>query len=517
MTMQRTSIGLRATITITITLVMTATILLISFVVLTIAKKNLLDQKVHMGKSIITSLQEGITSLSPPTHDTHFPFDPESLRVIIDRYARNFSLKNLVIFDRTFTCRITIPHGAGPYRRNHPALQEAFSSGTMITEFGSYQGKEHLFITAPLPQNGTPEAVLQAVFPLSDVEDLMSTFQQVIVLFTLTTTFMFIIIGSFLLTRYLVKPLEKLIKTTEDIGEGYFPQSLEPTNRNEIGTLAASLFKMAAKLKDDRNQIKQYIQSLEETNAQLKKTQEEVLRSEKLASVGKLAAGIAHEIGNPIGIVLGYLELLRRQPNQHEEVTDMLGRIEHELVRVDTTIRELLSFAHPRTAALHAVQVNPLIQEILSLIIHQKECASVTIVTDLQENLPPVIASEQHFQQVLINLIMNALDAMPHGGTLTITSRYDSDTGAPSPAHSPVVTITVRDTGIGIASEALTKIFDPFYTTKPPGKGTGLGLSVCLQIIESFGGTITAESTPGVGTLMTITLPVHSSPNPQCV
>jgi hypothetical protein len=343
----------------------------------------------------------------------------------------------------------------------------------------------------------------------------MSRYQHTLIIFTIMTALMFIVIGSVLLTRYLVKPLEKLIKATEDITEGYVPRHLEASGQNEIGTLSLSLARMTDKLRDDKEEIKSYIHSLEDSNTQLKKAQGDVIRSEKLSSVGRLAAGIAHEIGNPIGIILGYIEILRDNGNNHNENTDALSRLENEVMRIDAIIRELLSFSRPTTVAPHPIQVNPIIEEATSFIVHQKAFSTITVDLHLAESLPCIMADERQLQQVMVNLFLNSMDAMPEGGTLSIATSQSSPQHNGSPAGIPLqsaMTITVKDTGTGMEGNDINKIFDPFYTTKSPGKGTGLGLSVCLSIVESFEGTLSVESTPGKGTIFTIVFPTVSIP-----
>jgi signal transduction histidine kinase len=391
-----------------------------------------------------------------------------------------------------------------------PHLRETIATGALVKKVKLYQGKDHLFLSAPLYQGDELRGALQAVLSLNDVEESMATFQHTLLVFTVTTAIAFIVIGSVLLSRYLVKPLEKLIKATEDISEGFVPQHLEPTGQNEIGTLSLSLARMTDKLKDDKQEIENYIHSLEESNTRLKRAQGDVIRSEKLSSVGRLAAGVAHEIGNPIGIILGYIEILRQNGTTHNENADALSRLENEVMRIDTIIRELLSFSRPTTVAPHPILINPIIQEATSFIVHQKEFRAIQVELDLTEHLPCVMADEGQVQQVLVNLFLNAMDAMPEGGRLSV------GTSPGSPAHIPsresfsshtAVSITVSDTGTGIEEKDLNKIFDPFYTTKSPGKGTGLGLSVCLSIVETFGGTLSVASTPGRGTIFTIVLP----------
>lgn len=515
--MGETGIGLRTTIVLNITVVMFITMLLIGFVVLTIARKNILDQKIQTGEIILKSLQHIIP---PPStekgNNSNFSDHSESLQHIIDRYKHDIALKNLIIVDTSLTILAHKQKKFIGQKSGDLDLKQAISSGNIIKKMSPYYGKNHLFMSAPLYQDNEIRGALKISLPLTDVEESMAYFQRVLMLFTITTAFAFIVIGSLLLTRYLVKPIERVIKATEDITEGYFPQDLEPTGRNEIGTLSASLSKMADKLREDRKQIEQYIQSLEESNRQLKKAQDEVLRSEKLASVGKLAAGVAHEIGNPIGIILGYIEILRHNMNQQEEDRDTdrdtLKRIEKEIMRIDKTIRELLSFSRPRKVSLHPIQVNLLIEEASSLISHQKAFRSIELELKLQEKLPLIMGDEQQFQQVMINLFINAMDAMPKGGRLTITSEQQSNAKNLPHITSKLsnVRITTRDTGTGIKREHLKRIFDPFYTTKDPGKGTGLGLSVSLRIVESFGGIISVDSSPGKGTMFTIILPAHA-------
>jgi signal transduction histidine kinase len=270
-------------------------------------------------------------------------------------------------------------------------------------------------------------------------------------------------------------------------------------------------------LRDDKQEIEHYIHSLKESNTQLKRAQSDIIRSEKLSSVGRLAAGVAHEIGNPIGIILGYIEILRHNGNTHNENTDALSRLENEVMRIDHIIRELLSFSRPTTVAPHPILVNPIIEEATSFIAHQKAFRTIRVELHLAECLPCIMADERQLQQVMVNLFLNAMDAMPEGGTLSITTGQGSPTLTVSPesvSAPSVISITVGDTGTGIERNDLNKIFDPFYTTKSPGKGTGLGLSVCLSIVESFGGTLSVESTPGQGTIFTIVLPTAPKTQP---
>ena len=511
--MGKTGFSLRTTIVLNFTVVMFITMLLISFVVLTITRKNVLDQKIKTGETILKSLQYIILpSIQKMDNGIDHSINSESLKHTIEQYTNDVGIKNPVVVDSSLTILSHEQEKIVYKKSRDPDLKQAIHSGSTIKKFRPYLGKEHLSISAPFFQRNKIMGAIKIMLPLDDVEEGMVDYRQTVLLFTISTAFTFIIIGSFLLTRYLVKPLERMIKATEDITEGYFPQNMEPTGRNEIGTLSASLSRMSHKLEEDKKQIGQYITSLEDSNKKLKKAQDEVLRSEKLASVGKLAAGIAHEIGNPIGIIIGYIEILRQNTSPKEENLDMLKRVENEIMRIDKIIRELLGFSHPSKAALHPLQVNPLIEEAASLISHQKAFHDIELDLRLQDGLPFITADEQQFQQVMINLFINAMDAMQGGGGLTVVTEQYNDRQNPSntSSNSSDVRITVKDTGVGIEENHLSEIFDPFYTTKSPGKGTGLGLSICLRIIESFRGKISVKSSRSEGTTFTIMLPATS-------
>ena len=232
-------------------------------------------------------------------------------------------------------------------------------------------------------------------------------------------------------------------------------------------------------------------------------TRQHMGRSEKLASIGRLAAGIAHEINNPLTGVLTFTHLMRDSALENDEDREDLDLIIHETQRVADIVRGLLDFARERPAARQPLDVNDVIRRIVRLVENQKEMRSIHIEQRYGDNLPEILGDANQLQQLLLNLFLNAAGAMPDGGSLTITTGRDGDQ----------VAISVADTGCGIAPENLDKIFDPFFTTKPVGQGTGLGLSVSYGIVEQHGGKIEVESQIGLGSTFTIRLPA-SSPDP---
>ena len=226
-------------------------------------------------------------------------------------------------------------------------------------------------------------------------------------------------------------------------------------------------------------------------------TRQEMGRSEQLASVGRLAAGVAHEINNPLTGVLAFADMLREKENMDEQDQQDLELIIRETKRVREIVRGLLDFARETPFVQKPVDINELIRQTLRLLGKREAFQNIYLVEDLSDHLPLVSADQNQLQQVLLNLTLNACEAMADGGTLMVGT--STDLGR--------VVFKVTDTGCGISPREIAKIFDPFYTTKPVGKGTGLGLSVSYGILQQHGGTLEVESELGMGSTFIVTLP----------
>ena len=238
---------------------------------------------------------------------------------------------------------------------------------------------------------------------------------------------------------------------------------------------------------------------------QLEESQAQLLQAQKVASVGQMAAGVAHELNNPLMVILGNtqlaLRMLTRAPQPVEklrpELTELLQALDQESHRAKTIVSNLLDFVRVRPPAQVPSDLHALLEESLKLVEHQASLQSVEVERRYAPALPPVLVDPSQIKQVFLNVILNAVQAMPNGGKLTFETS----------ATERAVRVEVRDTGVGIPEEQIAKIFDPFFTTKEPGKGTGLGLFICYGIIERHRGTLRVASKPGEGTTITIELP----------
>ncbi len=287
-------------------------------------------------------------------------------------------------------------------------------------------------------------------------------------------------------SRRITKPIERLCLATREVGQGQFDVQVERTSQDEIGDLAESFNQMASEL-DVREKV-------------LKETQGALVQSEKMSAFGQLSAGIAHEIKNPLAGILGFAQLSLRKVDVNNPLHKNLTIIEKETKRCKNIIANLLKFSRQDKVALCRTDITQVVQDAVTIVDHQLGIHQVRIESDLESSLPEIMANGNQIQQVLMNLFINAQQAMEgKPGLVRIsTRRLDSE----------CIQIRLEDDGPGIPAEIQSHIFEPFYTTKPAGTGTGLGLSVTYGIIKDHKGTIEVESEPGQGATFIITLPI---------
>jgi two-component system, NtrC family, sensor kinase len=309
--------------------------------------------------------------------------------------------------------------------------------------------------------------------------------------------------------RYVSRPVGRLLECTRKVAHGDLECSICPASNDEIGHLAESFRGMTEDLRVARKELGEFTQRLEEEVARktddLKVAQAQIVRSEKLSSLGLLAAGVAHELNSPLMGILTFAQLLmRKAPEQSAQYKD-LEVIVRQTERCSKIIRQLLDFSRENPVEIKLLDIHAVLQQAIDLVEHQALFHNIEIRRAFQTDLPPLRIDANGMQQVFLNLLINAGEAMPSGGCVVLR------TGAAGPG---AIKIVFDDTGSGIPPENLSRIFDPFFTSKDVGHGTGLGLAVTYGIVERHGGTIEVESTVGVGTTFTITLPAESAASP---
>jgi len=275
-----------------------------------------------------------------------------------------------------------------------------------------------------------------------------------------------------------------------------------------ISRLITALLERVKRARAAQAQLADLHDELAESLGRLQESEEQLIQAEKLSSLGQMAASIAHEINNPLAGVLIYTQLIAKKLTQGTMATDValdyLAKMAREVDRSSRVIRNLLDFARPSELSLSDVEVNQVIEDALALVGHRATLGQIEVVQDLQGDLPKVYADYDQLRQVLVNLTLNAIQATPIEGRVTLRTRATADN---------LLQVIVEDTGHGISDENWRKLFTPFFTTKEKGEGVGLGLAVAKGIVEKHGGLIDVESVKGEGTTFIVSLPVRVNQN----
>ena len=365
-------------------------------------------------------------------------------------------------------------------------------------------------IALPISNKEQIQGVIGAILPLAPLQKKITRYHKPIYLYILINTVVLTIVGLYRIFRLYLRPIDRIVRQADDFHEDIDPFFSFRQEDNELRRLSSALNRMLNKITHDKKKLQDTVMSLERANTELQNAQKEILRAEKMASVGRLAAGIAHEIGNPIGIVLGYLDMLKQNDLDEDDKIDFLDRTENEIQRINTVIRQLLDLARPKNVESQSVSVHYIIQDVVEIMRMQPIMRDIVIKLALQAEDDSIWGNDDQLRQVFLNLLLNAADAI-HSTENQLDGRIVVSTWiVPFSGNSRRKSLRVEfsDNGSGIDPQQLQNVFDPFYTTKEPGKGTGLGLSVSYMIIEMLGGTITAVSEADQGAAFTIELPL---------
>lgn len=348
--------------------------------------------------------------------------------------------------------------------------------------------------------------VLDVTIPLDHMNAQLATYRGT----TIATTILLMGMISLLLTifvqRLVNQPVQQLLRHTEKLALGDLNHSVALESGDELGDLAQSFNRMTIKLKQAREELEDWAKNLEtkveERTREITEIQAQLIRSEKLASIGELVAGIAHEINNPLTGILVFSSLVSDNPKLDPSLKEDLRTIVQETERCSKIVKGLLDFSRESLPQKRLSSINDIMDLALSLVEHQILFQNIAILKEYGPNLPDIMLDPNQFEQVFINMLLNAGQSMANGGSLHLKTGITGD--------GLNEFITISDTGCGIPEENLAKIFDPFFSTKE-NRGTGLGLSVSYGIIHNHRGDISVKSVVGVGTTFIIELPIDGA------
>jgi signal transduction histidine kinase len=508
--------GLKAKIALNIAFLLLAAMVLIDLVTIVTVKRELIRSEVFKANLLLKSFEHSLLNDILPNSERS-DLSPGS---IVAKMVGDPQLAATIVLDNRGEQVFLHRQPDEAPDRLYQLTKQSMSSGKQTTHVsGSIWGlfwkqKSRLTHAAPLLKKGKTIGGIGIVLPLERVYQALRNSQRIFLIYLVINLVILTFIGIYRISKLYLLPLARLAKRAEDYKEDEDLMFAVRKEDNELSRLSKSLNIMLKRISADREKLRSTVLSLEQANLELKKAQQEIIRAEKLASVGRLSAGIAHEIGNPIGIVIGYLELLKQDDIAEDEKKEYIQRTEEEIERINTIIRQLLEVSRPSNSGRSAVAVHDLIHDLADVIRVQPLMSKIELAFNLNAAEHTVWADSNQLRQVFLNLIINAADAITSedkhaGGLLNISTGLKTDTNLGARPSSPYLEISFSDDGPGIAQESLGNIFDPFFTTKDPGKGTGLGLSVSFMIVESLGGKMTGVSGEGRGTTMVISLPLY--------
>lgn len=502
--------ALKSNVIISIVALLFIAMLLIDFVVVRTYQRLTIQKEIQQASLLVSFIE---SHLDDQDDISIFPLSPvlrESIFPLLDQAdiacLHMQSLDNRTILSWQETC--------GPKSKLEENAVRASEADKRIIVFeGSVWGvfwwqRQNVILSAPLKVSGKRIGGISIAKNLEDLYHDLRNSQRFVFIYFFINIVVLTFVGFHRLFKIFLEPIERLARRAEnyqDNDETFFPVRKQD---NELQVLSKSLNSMTRRITEDKKKLETAVHSLKQSNIELKKAQEEIIRAEKLASVGRLSSGIAHEIGNPIGIIMGYLELLKQESIGDVERQDFIMRTEKELHRMDTVIRQLLDISRTSSVQNEYISVHEIIEDIGKVLNVQPLMSNVELSLVLNAEQDHVMADPNQLRQVFLNLAINAADAIASSNTEDVGRLQIQTIVSASRMAEPHLEVSFSDNGPGISDKILDNIFDPFFTTKEPGKGTGLGLYVCFNIIDSLGGSMQARNQDGGGAEMLITLPL---------
>lgn len=391
-----------------------------------------------------------------------------------------------------------------------PLLKKSAITAKTTTDYagmswnGFFFSKHYLLMATPLVPENSDHGAIALVRSLEDISATINQAQKIFFAYLVINLLIFTTIGFTRLVHLVIKPIQRLAKLADSRTELDDTTFLSGEGLGEYTQLSLSLNRLVSRIDGDKQELRQTVKSLEEANDELQRNRDEMIRTEKLASIGRLSAGLAHEIGNPLGIIQGYIDLLKEESLSIEDKKTFSERATQELNRINTLIRNLLDLSRsPVASSVELIDLHLFLEDLIKTVSVRKTISPVHYTTELNALNSKVNIDSNGLRQVFLNCILNSIDAIDE-----TAGDEDGKISIETKSTEEQIQIILKDNGSGINPENKDAIFDPFFTTKEVGKGTGLGLAVAHNLIKKSGGTIRISSDTNEGTSVIITLPL---------
>ena len=416
-------------------------------------------------------------------------------RLLAEMVEQQEAIDRIRLFDRSL--RPTLVSNALSLGEDLPeeVLRRVMQTGGTEAFYRRQDKRSVLYYVLPLrDRRGAVEGAMEIVHLAAGIDTRLRAAANDVWIRLGILLVVIVVLTAAALQRQVLRPLSRLLAGIQSLGRGQPGPPLTVARRDEFGRVAEAFNEMAAQLEAAHRRL------LAETERTLE-LEQHLRQTETLAVAGKLASALAHEVGTPLNIISGRAEFLQTTPGLDEPARKDLAIIGEQIDRISKIIRSMLDTVRSQKLEIQPTPLAEILDRVLPLLRHPARRRGVTLAASIPDELPRMLADPGQMQQVLINLVLNALDATPPGGVVEIGVSLEDSGGRAG------VAVAVRDTGSGIPDELKPRLFEPFFTTKPAGQGTGLGLAICRDIIRAHGGEIRVESQPGAGATFIVWIP----------
>lgn len=478
--------------------------LLFGIVLLMLWQRNAIKQETHNSSFF---LQMAVSTIADKAQGEDLP--PEIKRFLIENNVQCLQWKDGSIATKNSygTCPDNI--SLTPLLQNAAKGNSSKNYSGMIWN-GFFFSRQYLVMAIPVINSPNNITAIGLVRSLEKVSGPIKKTRPIFLAYLVINVLVFGVIGFTRLVHLVIRPIQHLAQLADSLTDQNDTAFFTGGRWGEFTQLSLSLNQLVARIDGDKQQLQNTVFSLKKANEELQNNRDEMIRTEKLVSIGRLSAGLAHEIGNPLGIIQGYVELLADDSLPRDEREMFSQKVIQELDRINNLIRSLLDLSRTQkiSAASH-IDIHALLEETIEAAKIRKTSFPIVYHTAFAATTNTVFIDRDGLRQVFLNCLLNAIDAIEEQTSITkgkivleTVSNLDD-----------TISISITDNGIGLAEEHFDSIFDPFFTTKEVGKGTGLGLAVTHNMIKSAGGTLRFTSSEGTGATITITLPVTLAPD----
>ncbi len=528
-------IGLKTKITFLIILIVVGVLLLASYLDYHFARKDQID--LYLNRNILIAKQ-----IDASIPDRAIREDLTQIRDEVEEWllSRPFLMEIDVFLFSAKDWEIVVSHSRDVHQPSLALSKDQLNrlkKDKDLSRFHDAGEEKWLEVIVPLHLGTKVVGGIRLISSPDEVQSFLSKKRSRAMILTFFSILVILITLTVLFGKLVGDPIQRLVEAMSRAENGDLEAEAHIQSADELGKLGRNFNRMLGTIRETHEQNIELLRQVNQFNEELTRrieaatselakrneelrllnealfeSQRQLSQSEKLAAVGQVTATMAHQIGTPLNSISGYIQLILQDGNLRPKDQDRLRIVESQLDRLADSVKSLLSFTRQPGPQLKSLDVNDVLEELIRLSEPWFLARNIKLSTNLSPNLPLVLGDSTHLQTLFLNLITNALDAMPQGGVLTIETRQV----APSPSSEDRrwLEVSIADTGIGITEESKRRIFDPFFTTKKIGEGTGLGLAICEKIIKEHSGSIEVRSEVGKGSIFFISIPAFERSEP---